>query len=42
LQKVKEKDNFIEHLQKVRKLFIEKKFLPEKIFTYVINPGNAS
>ena len=42
LQKVKEKDNFIDHLQKVRKLFIEKKFIPEKIFTYVINPGNAS
>ena len=42
LKKIKEKDNFIDHLQKVRKLFIEKKFIPEKYFTYVINPGNAS
>ena len=42
IKKKKEKENFIDHLQKVRKLFTEKKFIPEKIYTYVINPGNAS
>ena len=42
IQKLKEKETLIDHLQKVRKMFSEKKFVPEKYFTYVINPGNAS
>ncbi len=43
LKLIKEKAIFNEHLIKVRKLFNEKKFVPEeKYFTYIINPGNAS
>ena len=43
-QRLKEKENYEEHLTKIRKQFAEKKYLvPElKNYQYVIVPGNAS